>query len=627
MPGIMPDPASGGVIVRDSGGTCLSPSGVSNAYCPDPEFQTSCDLRYLPNDCTARITPAQINGFQSELMCFAETLNPGGSWNCGGLCNLSSAFTTWMTSTAATGDTLLNRVQALLCARPFRTQAQVDALPNSAFILCDGNGRLIRHNPPPPTVVAAGTNVLVEHEVLANGAHQYTVTAPREAADSIATRICADDDASGTLAECMVSTRADNRLDINAADGLLYVAPAGAANTVTAGAGIDINTSANPNGSVNYQIVAELPNADAIVNAICADDTAHDNLADCLISGIAGNALVQASDGGLYTAANQTPQQVATSICGNTPARSTLAACLISTQAGNDLVQGSDDRLYINTGPGSNTLVAGPRIAITTAPNPDGSIAYTVASFSNTVVAGPGITVTNTTGANNTLVYTISQNGTRLRNIVDGDNIDVVATANADGTTDYAINFTGCAASIATNPNPGDFVLTCRGGVLRRMDVDTFNPTLVEIANRRIDNGYPAVINIGAAAITSADVTVITNPHPIPIRVQLQATAHMRLEVSGNNQAQANWDLLVDGVAVSAGHSIASGPDFIVGVADSFNTRTTFVTIPAGGSTTVSTRVSSAYIASNNPNPARDNVQGAQFEISWQGNGLIPINL
>lgn len=97
MPGIFPEPTSGGIEIRDEFGICLSPPNVSNYYCPPGNFLTSCNITALPSDCTARITAAQINAFQSEMLCLAVTLNPDGHWNCGGTCNLSHMFTDWMT--------------------------------------------------------------------------------------------------------------------------------------------------------------------------------------------------------------------------------------------------------------------------------------------------------------------------------------------------------------------------------------------------------------------------------------------------------------------------------------------------------------------------------------------------
>lgn len=97
MPGIFPDTATSGVVIRNANGVCLDPPNVMNAYCPPAEFQTSCEITAIPSDCTARIVPSQINAFQSEMLCLAATMSPAGPWNCESLCNLAAAFEAWAT--------------------------------------------------------------------------------------------------------------------------------------------------------------------------------------------------------------------------------------------------------------------------------------------------------------------------------------------------------------------------------------------------------------------------------------------------------------------------------------------------------------------------------------------------
>lgn len=96
MPGIIPDAAASGLVVRTQEGEIIDQPTVRNAYIPSEDFSTTCDLAYLPSDCSARISPSQINAFQSEMICLAETLNPTGTWNCESLCNLSTAFSAWI---------------------------------------------------------------------------------------------------------------------------------------------------------------------------------------------------------------------------------------------------------------------------------------------------------------------------------------------------------------------------------------------------------------------------------------------------------------------------------------------------------------------------------------------------
>ena len=140
MAGIIPNITSGALTVRDADGTCLSPAGVSNAYCPDPDFTSSCEITYLPDGCSARITAAQINAFQSELLCLAETFSPDGFWNCGSLCNLSAAFGTWLTGSGV--GSLKTTVSSILCTSTAMTQVAFQAQTGAGYIICDEDGVL-----------------------------------------------------------------------------------------------------------------------------------------------------------------------------------------------------------------------------------------------------------------------------------------------------------------------------------------------------------------------------------------------------------------------------------------------------------------------------------------------------
>jgi hypothetical protein len=94
---LFPDPASaGGLIYRKQDGTSTPQVGVENAYPPAPAFGATCDFTALPSDCTARVEPRQVNAIVSELLSFAECLNPNGTWDCASLKNLCSAFSAWV---------------------------------------------------------------------------------------------------------------------------------------------------------------------------------------------------------------------------------------------------------------------------------------------------------------------------------------------------------------------------------------------------------------------------------------------------------------------------------------------------------------------------------------------------
>jgi hypothetical protein len=188
MSGIIPDSTNGGVIVRSLGGVCVTPVDVTNAYCPDADFTSTCALRYLSDGCTARITSAQINAFQSEMLCLAETMNPNGNWNCGDLCNLSSSFTQWAASAGNFDGSMLDYLERHICGLPAITDP--NAFPTSAFILCDGAGRVVRF--------------------AENRMSKYIVD-----------EICASLALASTLAPCLISVDAGN-LIVPGSDGKLY---------------------------------------------------------------------------------------------------------------------------------------------------------------------------------------------------------------------------------------------------------------------------------------------------------------------------------------------------------------------------------------------------------------------
>src|SRR6187431_2145141 len=95
MPGILPDALAGGLVYRDINGNPTNPPNVENAYPPLPPFLANCAFTALPSDCTARIEAKQINAIVSEMLSFAECLDPNGPWDCNSLHNLCVSFKTW----------------------------------------------------------------------------------------------------------------------------------------------------------------------------------------------------------------------------------------------------------------------------------------------------------------------------------------------------------------------------------------------------------------------------------------------------------------------------------------------------------------------------------------------------
>lgn len=102
MPSIFPEDYAGGLVIRDVDGVPTNPAGVQNAYAPSAAFLSNCLLTALPSDCTARIEAKQINAIVSELLAFAECMDPDGPWDCNSLSNLCAAFTAFLDNYVST---------------------------------------------------------------------------------------------------------------------------------------------------------------------------------------------------------------------------------------------------------------------------------------------------------------------------------------------------------------------------------------------------------------------------------------------------------------------------------------------------------------------------------------------
>lgn len=97
MPGILPElDTAGAVVYRDAAGNPTNPPDMHNAYSPAPAFLSTCELTALPTTCDARIEAQQINAIVSELLAFAECMDPNGPWDCESLKNLCAAFNAWV---------------------------------------------------------------------------------------------------------------------------------------------------------------------------------------------------------------------------------------------------------------------------------------------------------------------------------------------------------------------------------------------------------------------------------------------------------------------------------------------------------------------------------------------------
>lgn len=132
MVGIIPNTENGGLPTRDSGGNPIPQPEVENSYNPPVGFSLSCTLNFLPSNCNARISAAQINAFQSELLCLAATLDPAGTWNCEQSCNLGTALSNW---TAGSVPGLVNEI---ICNAP----AAPGVGATTRMVVCDAAGDL-----------------------------------------------------------------------------------------------------------------------------------------------------------------------------------------------------------------------------------------------------------------------------------------------------------------------------------------------------------------------------------------------------------------------------------------------------------------------------------------------------
>ena len=94
--GIFPTDTAGGLVIRDADGNPTNPAAVEKAYVPPAGYLSTCEMTALPSTCEARIEPRQINAIVSELVSFAECLDPDGLWDCASLKNLCAAFTEWV---------------------------------------------------------------------------------------------------------------------------------------------------------------------------------------------------------------------------------------------------------------------------------------------------------------------------------------------------------------------------------------------------------------------------------------------------------------------------------------------------------------------------------------------------
>lgn len=327
MPSIFPNVAAGGV-------PSTSPS-ASNSYTFGEDFTSTCNETALPEDCSARILPGQINAIVSELKCFTETLTPEGTWNCGDLCNLGTAFEGWE-STHKLPDNV--------------TIVGTGTLGDGYRVSAPGVADAICANDPAAQALAACVRSGDAPNAITIGSDGKLVATPQ----NIVAGICATDAAGDALATCLMSTTAPNSLNIGP-DGRLMVSPADIVSDLCA-------TPASRNALASCVLSQLEPNSlevagdgglivepTVVVADICNTPAARNALASCVRSGDNPNLLTVGSDGRLVV----TPQVAVAGICGDATARNALSACLISGDAGNGLGLGTDGRLLVGAGASS----------------------------------------------------------------------------------------------------------------------------------------------------------------------------------------------------------------------------------------------------------------------------------
>lgn len=146
MTGIFPETVAGGVPIRNPDGTPTNPPDVNNAYVPAPGYVSDCELTALPSDCTARIEARQINAIVSELLAFAECLDPDGPWQCSQTNNICMSFNVW--TVAFTAQTQAAIDAAIAAAEGLDESKFVDVAGDTMTgdLLFNKDGPAIRFN-------------------------------------------------------------------------------------------------------------------------------------------------------------------------------------------------------------------------------------------------------------------------------------------------------------------------------------------------------------------------------------------------------------------------------------------------------------------------------------------------
>lgn len=312
-----------------AGGLSSTSPLVRYSYTFGSGFTSTCAQTALPEDCSARILPGQINAIVSELKCLTETLSPEGVWECSDLCNIGTAFNDWQNTHKLVDGLTIGGTGTV--DDPFR-------------MLAGGIGPAICGDPASAQAMAACVRSTNAPNALTIGSDGKLVVLPV----NVVAAICGTDQAADSLAACMISPAAGNSLT-TAPDGRLTVVAANVATNLCASAtakavlaGCLLSTDANNMASTGADNLLTVAPAD-VVSGICNSAPSRNSLAQCLRSSDAANILSVGTDGRLTVEATA----VAFRMCSDNEAREMLAECLVSTDSGNNLAVGGDGRLFV----------------------------------------------------------------------------------------------------------------------------------------------------------------------------------------------------------------------------------------------------------------------------------------
>jgi hypothetical protein len=158
------------------------------------------------------------------------------------------------------------------------------------------------------------------------------------------------------------------------------------------------------------------------------------------------------------------------------------------------------------------------------------------------------------------------------------------------------------------------------------LDIDAVIPNLVSVQGQ----GFLTFPNINAIPIAPPAFTpgpgiiTITNPHPVPIVLDILYRYHIQMQVADNDTIRFEGQISVNGGGGPLCHALGSGPNsarIIVDTTDLIERQ--FVLLPALGNVTIQHSYR-AYLEINPPVHPNTNIVDNYLNVSWHGVGLIP---